>query len=90
MLSLKINRIIEEQNKTMYWLSKHTGIAPHQIAKICKGQTTRIEFETLEKICKVLNCSINDLFESDDPQMSRLLDYQLKLNELNSNPGNTQ
>ena len=73
MLSLKINKIIQEQNKSMYWLSKQTGIAPHQIAKICKSQTSRIEFDTLEKICKVLNCSINDLFESDDPQMTQLL-----------------
>ena len=73
MLSLKIHKIIKEQDKTMYWLSKQTGIAPHQIAKMCKGQTSRIEFETIEKICKVLGCSINDLFESDDPQMTQLI-----------------
>ena len=79
MLSLKVGKILEKQNKTMYWLSKQTGIAQHQIIKICKGQTSRIEFETLEKICKVLDCSINDLFESNDPQMARLLAYSTKL-----------
>lgn len=86
MLSLKINKIIEEQNKTMYWLSKQTGIATHQIAKICKGQTSRIEFDTLEKMCKVLNCSINDLFESDDPQMAQLL---ISHENLYTGPGDT-
>lgn len=90
MLSLKINKIIEEQNKTMYWLSKQTGIAPHQIAKICKGQTSRIEFDTLEKLCKVLGCSINDLFESNDPQMSQLLAYHQKVSLTYNVQGDTE
>lgn len=82
MLSLKINKILEQQGKTMYWLSKQTGISPNNMNKICNGETSIIRFDTLEKICKALDCSINDLFESNDPQMARLLAYSAKLAHL--------
>ena len=83
MLSLKINKILEEQNKTPYWLGKQTGISQNNILKICNGETSTIRFDTLEKICKALNCSINDLFTTNDPTMQRLLIYSYKFNEYN-------
>lgn len=73
MLSLKINILLEQQDKTPYWLGKQTGISQNNIGKICNGETSTIRFDTIEKICKALNCSINDLFISDDPKMQRLL-----------------
>lgn len=73
MLKLRVNEIIEEQGKSQYWLGKQTGIAPNNIGKICNGETVNIRFDTIEKICKALNCSINDLFSSDDKDMQNLL-----------------
>ena len=84
MLSLKINKILEEQGKTPYWLGKQTGISQNNILKICNGETSTIRFDTLEKICKALNCSINDLFTTNDQTMQRLLAYASKINELNN------
>ena len=83
MLSLKINKILEEQGKTPYWLGKQTGISQNNILKICNGETSTIRFDTLEKICKALNCSINDLFTTNDQTMKRLLTYAYKISELN-------
>lgn len=73
MLSLKINKILEEQGKTPYWLGKQTGISQNNIGKICNGETSTIRFDTIEKICIALNCSINDLFTSNNPKMQQLL-----------------
>ena len=84
MLSLRVNKILEEKGVTPYWLGKQTGISQNNILKICNGETSTIRFDTIEKICKALECSINDLFESDDPQMNRLLTYASKINELNN------
>ena len=84
MLSLKINKILEEHGKTPYWLGKQTGISQNNILKICNGETSTIRFDTLEKICKALNCSINDLFTTNDQTMQRLLTYASKINELNN------
>ena len=83
MLSLKIDKILKEQNKTPYWL----GISQNNIGKICNGETSTIRFDTLEKICKTLNCSINDIFFSDNPQMQRLLTSTVP--ESSSNKGDT-
>lgn len=85
MLSLRIGQILEEQGKTPYWLGKQTGISQNNILKICNGETSTIRFDTLEKICKVLNCSINDLFTTNDPTMQCLLLYAYKLNEYKQN-----
>ena len=84
MLSLRVNKILEKKGLTPYWLGKQTGISQNNILKICNGETSTIRFDTIEKICKDLECSINDLFESDDPQMNRLLTYASKINELNN------
>lgn len=73
MLSLRVKEILEQQNKTPYWLGKQTGISPNNIGKICNGETSTIRFDTLEKICIVLNCSINDLFTTDNPRLKRLI-----------------
>ena len=89
MLQLRINEMLEQQGKTPYWLGKQTGISQNNIGKICNGETSTIRFDTIEKICKVLDWSINDLFVTDDPQMKRLLVYTSNLNELNKNNSDT-
>ena len=73
MLKLRINEILEKENRSMYWLSKKTGISANNIQKMCNGETNSIRFTSIETICKALNCSINDLFDSNDPTLQRLI-----------------
>lgn len=75
MIRLKVKQILQEKNKTAYWLSKQTGISANNIGKICNGETTNIRFDTMEKICKALNCTPNELMETDDSQLNRLITY---------------
>ncbi len=82
MITLKVNKVLEEKNLTPYWLGKKTGIAQNNIHKICNGETSTIRFDTLEKICKTLGCTPNDILTSDDPQMQRLLEYTYRINTL--------
>lgn len=49
------------------------------------GTTTRISFDTLEKICRVLECTPNDILVSDDPQLKRLLSYSRELTKMTNN-----
>ena len=90
MLSLKVNKIVEKKGLTPYWLGKQTGISQNNILKICNGETSTIRFDTIEKICKALECPINDLFETDDPLMERMLMYHSKFYESLSNKSDTE
>ncbi|MGN0329136.1 MAG: helix-turn-helix domain-containing protein [Lachnospira sp.] len=82
MISLRVNEILKKKGLTPYWLGKQTGISQNNILKICNSETSTIRFDTLEKICKVLDCTPNDIFYSNDPQIQRLLSYANKINEL--------
>lgn len=42
---------------------KMTGLDNHIILKIYKNQYTRIDLETLNKICMALECDTNDIFK---------------------------
>ena len=90
MLKLRIHQILKEQNKTAYWLAKRIGMSQNNMGKICNGETTTIRFDTIEKICKELNCSINDLFETDDPYLKHLLACTSKNENFTTNKGDTK
>ena len=88
MLKLRVNEILESKGKTPYWLGKQTGISQNNIGKICNGETSTIRFDTLEKICDALDCSIEELFSSDDDKrkqqmLERFQMYMKNFNELN-------
>jgi len=40
-----------------------TGVSRVTLTKLIKRQSTGINFETLDKLCAYLNCSVSDLFE---------------------------
>ena len=82
---LNIQKILDSQGKTKYWLSKQTGIDNTSIGKICNGETKNIRLDTMEKICKALNCTPNDIIETDDPQLKRLMTYSSMLDSINKN-----
>jgi len=63
MLIVKIDTVLAKQNKTVYWLSKQTGISQFSMGKIVKGKTTSIKFDLLEKICLALNCEAGDILK---------------------------
>ena len=53
--------------------AKAVGIERLAALKIYNGETASISFEILESICRVLNCTPNDIIISEDPTVSRLL-----------------
>ena len=63
MIKINLDKVLDEKNKSMYWLSKQTGISQYSISKIAKNKTTGIQFDTLKKICIALDCKIEDILE---------------------------
>lgn len=72
-MKLSIQTQLKKQNITRYELAKRIGVTYPTIDNIYKGTSTSIKFEILEQLCKVLECTPNDILISDDPQMQQLL-----------------
>lgn len=81
-MRFKIDEILKTRKTSRYQLAKQTGISENALGKICRNETSSIEFNTIEKICKALNCTPNDIIIFDDPQLQRLLAYKNKFDEL--------
>ena len=82
MLKINIQDKLKEKGLNKNQFAKLMQIGYPAACALYDGSTARISFDTLENICKVLDCSPIEIFVSDDPQMQRLLAYQTKLSEL--------
>lgn len=74
-MKLSIQNKLKEKNMSRYELAKKIDVTYPTIDKIYKGESTAIKLKTLESICKVLDCSPNEILVSEDPQVTRLLTY---------------
>ncbi|WP_199425733.1 helix-turn-helix domain-containing protein [Thermaerobacillus caldiproteolyticus] len=70
MIKIKLKQLLEEKDKTMYWLSKNTGIRPNTISQWYNNEelsedkkVKEINVKALDKICKALDCKIEDILE---------------------------
>lgn len=62
-VKIKLQELLEKKGKTLYWLSKQTGIAYNALSKISKNNVSRLELDTIEKICINLECQTGELLE---------------------------
>lgn len=65
MVRLRILEILEEQNRTKYYLYKRLNMSYQNFNRMVNNETTSIRFELLDKISDILEVPIGDLFEKD-------------------------
>lgn len=87
-MKISIQRKLEEKNMSRYELAKRIGVTYPTITSIYQEKSTSIKLETLEAICKELDCSLDEILVFDDTdlrkkQLQRLLSCSLKINENN-------
>ena len=63
MIRLRVKEILEEQQRSKYWLSNQMNLSYQNLSNMIDNTTSAIRFENIEKLCKFLNCTPNDLFE---------------------------
>lgn len=66
-MKISIQNKLKEKNMSRYELAKRIGVTYPTIDNIYKGTSTSIKFEILEAICKVLECTPNDILIFDNP-----------------------
>ena len=57
-------------------LAKLAGLTPATVSNLESGRLKRIELETLAKLSRALNCSLDDLFEITDQSTENLAQQQ--------------
>ncbi|QQS42501.1 MAG: helix-turn-helix transcriptional regulator [Acidobacteriota bacterium] len=60
-IEVRINKLLKDRKRSAYWLAKETGISYTTIWRLGKGDALGINFATLEKICRALNCNPGEL-----------------------------
>ena len=61
MIEIRVDELLESQERTFYWLAKETGISHTTLWRLKKGKALGINFATLEKICYALGCQPGDV-----------------------------
>lgn len=69
-MKISIQQQLQAKEMTRYELARKIGVTYPTIDKIYKGDSTSIKLEILESLCKVLDCTPNDIliFKKDDEQ----------------------
>ena len=62
LINLNIQKILDTKKKTRYWLVKALESNYETINRLCDNDSCAIYLDTIEKLCKVLECEPNDLF----------------------------
>jgi putative transcriptional regulator len=64
-IRLRIDELLEECGKSAYWLSKQSGIAETSLHRMRHQKTGGIQWSTLSRLCKALECEPGDLIVLD-------------------------
>lgn len=68
MVKVKLKELMDSKGKTVYSISKETGISNNNLGKLVKGETNSIRFDVLDKLCISLDARIEDIIEHVPPE----------------------
>lgn len=90
MLKINIQDKLKEKGLNKNKFAKLAQIGYPAACALYDGKTTKISFDTLESVCKVLECTPNDILSSDDPTYQRLMTYAYCINKSQNTKGDTE
>lgn len=61
MIKFQLSEILEERQRTLYWLWKQTGIRYATVWQMGQAEVVRLNIDTLDRICEALECQPGDL-----------------------------
>lgn len=66
MIRLRALDLLKENNKSKYWLYIQLGMSYQNFNKMVNNETKSIRYENIETMCRLFNCTPNELFEITD------------------------
>lgn len=68
-MKISIKEQLQKKNMSRYQLAKRIGVTYPTIDNIYKEMSVSIKFETLEAICKELDCLVDEILIFEDDAM---------------------
>ena len=62
-IEIKLNKYLKEHNISRSSLARNGELRYDTILSYCRGNVTRLDTDTLAKLCSALNCKIEDIIE---------------------------
>lgn len=62
MIKLNALELLEKSGHTRYWLYKQLGMSYQNFNRMINNQTKSIQYQNIETLCQLLECTPNDLF----------------------------
>jgi putative transcriptional regulator len=66
MIEIRLKKLLDEREKTFYWLAKNSGVAHRTLWRLKTGNAEAITLEVLDKVCRTLDCQPGDLLVRTD------------------------
>ena len=66
MIKLDVLNLLEKNGKTKYWLYKQLGMSYQNFSRMINNETKSIQYENIDALCKIFNCTPNELFKMTD------------------------
>jgi putative transcriptional regulator len=67
-IEIRLDQILAKSGRTYYWLAKEAGVSHNTLWRLKKGKAKGLNFETLESICRALDCSPGDVLVLSNPR----------------------
>ncbi len=61
MIKLNALELLQKRGKTKYWLYKQLGMSYQNFNKMINNETKSIQYENIEALCLLLDCTPNEL-----------------------------
>ncbi len=66
MIHSKLSTLMGQNRMNIQDVCNETGLARNTIAFLYKDKVKRIDYETLDKLCKLFGCQVGDLLEYEE------------------------
>lgn len=63
MIKLKLHLLMAQSRMSQKELIAQTGMSSATVSNLYNEKVKRLDFDTLEKLCKLFNCKVQDLIE---------------------------
>jgi len=69
-IKIRLNEILQERGRTLYWLFTQSGVRYATIWKLSRGEVGRLNLNALDRICEALDCRPGDLLVKEGKSKS--------------------